>query len=27
VFVDTSRAKASYLDAIAMASALVGTRK
>ncbi|MDD1756575.1 MAG: methanogenesis marker protein Mmp4/MtxX [Methanomassiliicoccales archaeon] len=27
VFVDTSRAKASYLDSIAMASALVGTRK
>jgi putative methanogen marker protein 4 len=27
VFVDTSRAKASYLDSIALASALVGTRK
>lgn len=27
VFVDTSRAKASYLDSIAMASALVGARK
>lgn len=27
VFVDTSRAKGSYLDSIALASALVGTRK
>jgi predicted methyltransferase MtxX (methanogen marker protein 4) len=27
VFVDTSRAKASYLDSIAMASALVSTGK
>jgi predicted methyltransferase MtxX (methanogen marker protein 4) len=27
VFIDTSRAKTSYLDSIALASAMVGTRK